>query len=197
MERTHTFITISDAANVTPRTVKGWWDKAKAIHGELGEILVVGGARKFSDDERDTLLDFASERIREEMPKVFVDHGDRSQYIDLGSMPSVATLDAFRGDRVIQRLENPTAFVRSIGSFLDRVEAEMDEAERQQEEELIELKTVKSRTQRRVDSMRLRRERFRIKSDIIATLSAAEISQIQDITNEANSMGKPQAKGSE
>ena len=191
MERKHTFASIALAAGVTPRTVKSWWNKAKTEHGELGEILAVGDSRKFSKDEHAILLGFASDRAIAEGPKkVVVEHDEREHHVELGLTSSAVNLGAFRGERILQKLDDPIGFVASLDSFLSEIETHMDIAERKQEEDLLTIKRVKYQAEKKVEKMRIRSERYRIKTDIMTALNNAELSQLRDIANDVNNMGK-------
>lgn len=60
--RTHTLQTIAEAHGVNKRAAQNWLAKAKADHGDIGEVR--NGTRYFSDSERDTLLGYAGEPRR-------------------------------------------------------------------------------------------------------------------------------------
>ncbi len=56
--RTHTLSSIADDLGRDKRTVQIWFSKAKAEHGELGELIY--NCRYFSDDERAILVSYAA-----------------------------------------------------------------------------------------------------------------------------------------
>jgi hypothetical protein len=60
--RTHTLNSIAQERDVNKRAAQSWLARAKAKHGELGEII--GTTRHFSDEERDILLGYAGEPRR-------------------------------------------------------------------------------------------------------------------------------------
>lgn len=58
-QRIHTLSSIAESHGAKKRAAQNWQAKAKADHGELGEVI--GGTRKFNDAERDILLSYAGE----------------------------------------------------------------------------------------------------------------------------------------
>lgn len=124
-------------------------------------------------------------------PAIVVEVGNHRSAITY-EVPTRYSLERFRSDRTRQALSNPTEFVKSLGDVVGGLKEAMDAAEIAQEEELQQIRRVKSSTVAKLNDLQMRAERYRMKSDLVALMQNNELDELTSAANEIQCLGKPQ-----
>lgn len=123
-------------------------------------------------------------------PQVTVEEGNHRNPMALQVGCDRTSLEQFRTERIRLALTNPHEFVSGLTGFLDQLEAGMDQAEAQQEEELQTIRQLKRQSLQRLEQFRRRADEYRIRTDILASIQNADLDDLQDLTQEVNALGK-------
>lgn len=142
-QRIHTLSSIAESHGSIKRTAQNWQAKAKADHGELGELI--NGVRYFNDSERDILLSYAGEpRRRAEFavettttaPAVAPDAaaivpvevvpGNHRVSLDGPAIGGQIDLARFRGSLEVRSYSDPCHPANAAIQLLEAVESAMD-----------------------------------------------------------------------
>lgn len=181
---------IANSYKVSDRTVRNWLKAARQDLGTIGTLR--GGKLIFTADEVIKLASYGRQAEPEVIETEFVVEEGNHREVKALSVPSMASLEQFRTDRIRQSLANPTQFVSQVDGFLDELEQCMDLAEAEQEQELLKTRQTKRQAQQRIERFRRRADEYRIKSDIRASIQNAELDELDDLAGEVSALGKPQ-----
>jgi len=191
MKRPSTFSSIASELGKDKRTVQLWYQKHKAETGiELGAKEGENGTRYFTDEDREILVGYGSSPISPRA-SVVVETGNHAESKIMRVGASKVNLEQFRTTRVRGQLSNRLDFLEQSADFLDQIEQGMDEAEADVENELQEIRVAKRQTKRRIEDFRRRSDQYRIKTDILASIQNSELDELDELSDEMNSLGKP------
>jgi hypothetical protein len=138
-ERIHTLASIAAEHGSIKRTAQNWQAKAKADHGELGEVI--GGTRKFNDTEKAILLSYAGEPKAKPEPTtttppaaaesvalapVEVVPGNHRVSLDGPEIGGQIDLARFRGSLEVRSYSDPCHPANAAIQLLEAVESAMD-----------------------------------------------------------------------
>lgn len=191
-----TFNQIAKAHGVTKRAVQGWWSKAKAEHGELGEI--VSGARCFTDDEAATLTSYSSNRAAPQMyiedealpDEVEVVAVDRIDF-DMGS--AIAHLDGSAG----LAYEDSSQVVDVIEALCSQVAGGLAAKVRRQEEQLQADRAQMFRAEAIAEQFERTAARLKQRAITVSEEQTEVTAGVAAVTQKITSLGKKPGKPAE
>lgn len=128
MDRTLTLTDIAAAQNVKKRSAQLWLSKAKAEHGEIGELR--GKTRYYSESEKALLLSYASEpKLRPNVAKpvaVEVVTGNHRAIVPNPQIGGRVDLSRFRGAVEVRTYNDPRNPAAAAMDLLNAVGEAMD-----------------------------------------------------------------------
>lgn len=220
IDRFHTLQSIADEQQVKKRATQTWLSKAKSVHGELGAILQPGGPRFFSDEEREKILEFASERkqtkpepakiaesgsvqIGEPEPErqvqpreIEVLRGNHRGSLATPSIPKTIDLGQFRSDLAMtETVDNPLALAANFIAAADMVITAMDADERQMAGKIAQTRQARRAVTRKADQLKFRRQVYGVRSEILAQQQALENEGLTDGLEVLEEMGNGSGDG--
>jgi hypothetical protein len=179
IERPHTLSSIAAGDGVSKDTVTKRWQRARKTHGDLGKI--VNGARRFTNAEKVVLDGYKADPRQPETPQV--SEGNHQRPVDL-SVSHTASLETFRTARERAIVTNGQEFMLGLEGLLSTIEQKMDDAEEAQEAQLIEIRSIKKKAQKRIAGFRQRSTEHRLKTDLIGLITNQEVGDVQEIAEE-------------
>lgn len=195
-----TLADIAESQNVLKRTAQGWLAKAKAEHGDIGEII--GGARHFSALERDLLISYAAgpRAVRveplaapveqpAEHRQVEVMAGNHRATVEAPEMPMAIDLARFRGDIEVRTYEDPlnnaAAAIALFDALGNAMDADLDRS-------FAQLETTAATVQQleqRAEALSAKQLEYQITQKILARLQNSETAKLGELLGKAQELG--------
>ncbi|MEM9804531.1 MAG: hypothetical protein AAF959_04570 [Cyanobacteria bacterium P01_D01_bin.56] len=200
-QRQYTLSDIAECAGVNKRAAQSWLAKAKAEHGEVGEI--VGATRMFSDAERDTLLSYQSKRqTADKTPDEFVTQavtpiaitvveGNHRNTLAAPQFPAEFNLGSMRSElAAVDVHEDPLALAEQFISGADSLMDAMAEDEKTMAQKIAQTRQARQAVSRKVDQLKRRNDIYSLRTELLADRQNVETSALNEDFSVLQSMGK-------
>ena len=208
-DRPLTLTAIAAAAGVQKRAAQSWLSKAKAEHGELGELRA--GVRYFSIEERDILLTYAAppkpakteatppRTVQTEAFPEFADRPAEPRSVEIVAGNHRLTLDGpemggqidlarFRGDIEVRSYRDPVNEAAAAMARFAATETAMDDDLDQSFQQLeITVETVQL-LQAKAESMAAKQLEYQITQKILARLQNQKTSELSSLLGKAQDL---------
>lgn len=197
----HTYSSIAADVGVNKRTVQDWWDKhRKRTEQELGQIDEAGGARLFTDNEREILLGYMSDRPKKAeqsiQPAVIVESGNHQVNLGAPGLPQVFTLEPLRQSEVVQ-FEDPLAIAHQFMQAADLVIAGMSQDVQARQQRLNETVEAKDAIAAKKQQLELEARLYQLQTGQIDAQTSRETQRLSDALQALQCLGKPPAAPSD
>lgn len=190
---TTTYITtasqIAEKFGVEKRKVRSWIDKARAKHGEIGELRNDNGnnVRFFSDDEVKIIESFADVQPIEK--PVTIEVGNHSMVLSKPCVPSTVELGKLRSVE-IEYYEDPLAVAES---WIENADLIIDALDEDMDSRLARVKRTKNARQKLQDKaheMEVKKRIYRERAILADTLLNEETELLKDAMTMLDSLKK-------
>jgi predicted DNA-binding protein YlxM (UPF0122 family) len=207
--RPWTLADIAESQNVKKRAAQNWLKRAKADHGDIGEL--VGTTRHFSIDERDILISYAApprpvkaepaakvqqieafpeftERPAEHRP-VEVVTGNHRAMVEAPAMGNAINLAQFRGDIEVLTYRDPLAAIEAASAMIDAAESAMVEDLNQRLQVLQQTQQATAKLTQRAEDLKAQQLEYKVKQDLIGIMQNTETGKLSDLLGKAQDLG--------
>ena len=200
-ERIHTLASIASQHGSGKRTAQNWLAKAKADHGEIGELI--NGVRYFSDSERDILLSYAGEPRRRpepvieattpaaesvELAPVEVIPGNHRVSLDGPEIGGTIDLARFRGSLEVRSYSDPChpaqSAIELLSAVSEAMDSDLDNSFNQLEETLNTVQQLEAKT-RELEQKALE---YRVSQSILGRLQNQATGRLSELLGKATAL---------
>jgi len=207
-DRPLTLTAIAAAAGVQKRAAQSWLSKARAEHGELGELRA--GVRHFSIEERDILTSYAAPprpaKVEAEPPRtqqieafpefaapleprsVEIVAGNHRLTLDGPVMGGQISLAKFRGDLEVRSYEDPLVNAAAAMAVFDALGNAMDDDLDRSFQQLESTASTVQLLQEKAESMAAKKLEYEISQKILARLQNQKTSELSSLLGKARAL---------
>lgn len=213
-DRPYTLAAIAAAQGAIKRTAQLWLAKAKRDHGDIGEVI--GGARHFSEAERNILTSYAAPpkpaKVEAEPPRVvqveaFPGFGGSAVYeppapldieivagnhrltLDGPEMGAAIDLAQFRGELEVKSYQDPLAAIEAANAMIDAAENAMVEDLSERVRLLQQTQQATAKLTQRAEELKTQQIEYRVKQDLLGLIQNQETAKLGELLGKAEALG--------
>lgn len=196
-DRLHTLRSISADCQVSYRAVQGWYAKACESSGlpELGELK--DGARHFTDEEKNLIASFGSDRARKpqpQTPQITIESGSSQLTLATPELPESYSLETLRQSQPVL-FDDPLAVAEQFLEIASQIQQAMDADIETREVKLNQTRRAKQTIAEKASELKLEQRLYRERTRQIDSSQTEETQALSSALQLLQTLGKPQSAG--